>query len=195
MLGNVSVCVVLCEDEKVRVVAAVIPLRLNARTFDAVVALTIVIASVKVVAPVIVAAEIEGLVPNTTLPEPVVPVMVVAPMTLVPPVEMVLLVSVSVVALPTNVSVALGAVIVPVELKLNVPAPLTKLVAVLPDRVLLVSVCVNTCVTKVSPPVMLGIERVCVVLCDDDKVSVVAAVIPVRLNAKTLLGVAAFTTV
>lgn len=63
----------LCEEDSVRVVAAVIPLRLNANTFDAVVALTMVVASVRVVAPLNVAPVIEGLVLNTTFVVPVVP--------------------------------------------------------------------------------------------------------------------------
>lgn len=62
-----------------------------------------------VVAPVIVAAEIFGLeivgvLLNTTLVVPVVPLIVVAPMRFVPPAEMVLLVSVCAKACVTSVS-------------------------------------------------------------------------------------------
>jgi hypothetical protein len=64
-------------------------------------------------------------------------------------VPIVLFVKLSVVAFPTRVSVAFGAVIVPEELKSKVPAPLTRFVAVLPEIVLLVSVWVLLVPTRV----------------------------------------------
>lgn len=77
----------------------------------------------------------------------------------------VLLVRVSVVALPTRVSVALGNVIVPVVLKVVVPDPEIEVTSVLPLKTLLVRVWVSvvptTCVMFV-PPIQLA--RVIVLL-------------------------------
>src|SRR5574343_241555 len=90
---------------------------------------------------VAVAASLVASLVLSTLPKPTSPLTMPVGV-LITGLVKVLLVKVSVVALPTNVSVALGTVIVPVVFKVRVPLPLIKLVAVLPDKVLLVKVAV-----------------------------------------------------